>query len=127
VPYVFGDERKLKQVLLNVLSNAVKFTPAGGRVTILAEERADALAITIEDTGIGIAEADIAKAFEPFGQIDSKLSRKHDGTGLGLPLADAMVRQHGGKVTLHSTVGCGTSVTIALPRSRLRPLVGSAA
>jgi signal transduction histidine kinase len=120
LPYLFADERKLKQVLLNVLSNAVKFTPAGGTVAIRAEERTDCFAIVIADTGIGIAEADIAKAFEPFGQIDSTLSRKHEGTGLGLPLAAAMVREHGGTLTLTSTVGAGTTVTIALPRARIR-------
>jgi signal transduction histidine kinase len=122
LPFLLADERKLKQVLLNILSNAVKFTPAGGQVRIHAEERQDGFVIAIRDTGIGMEEADIPKAFEPFGQIDNRLSRKYDGTGLGLPLADAMVRQHGGKLTLTSKVGVGTTVVITLPRVRLRAL-----
>ena len=120
LPYLLADERKLKQLLLNILSNAVKFTPAGGQVSILAEEREDGFTITIRDTGIGMEEADIPKALEPFGQIDNRLNRKYDGTGLGLPLADAMVRQHGGTLTLTSKVGVGTTVVIAFPTCRLR-------
>jgi signal transduction histidine kinase len=122
LPYLLADERKLKQVLLNILSNAVKFTPTGGQVSILAEEREDGFVITIRDTGIGMEEADIPKALEPFGQIDNRLNRKYDGTGLGLPLADAMVRQHDGRLTLTSKVGVGTTVVIAFPPARLRTL-----
>jgi PAS domain S-box-containing protein len=125
MPLIFADERKLKQALLNILSNAVKFTPSGGTVTIRSIERADAFVLTIEDTGIGMADTDIPKAFEAFGQIDNKLSRKYDGTGLGLPLAQAMIRQHGGELTLTSRLGAGTTVEIALPQTRLRTLIAA--
>jgi PAS domain S-box-containing protein len=125
LPFIFADERKLKQALLNILSNAVKFTPAGGRVTLRSEERADSFVLAIADTGIGMEETDIPKAFEVFGQIDNKLSRKYDGTGLGLPLAQAMVRQHGGTLTLASRIGAGTTVEIALPLTRLRSLIAA--
>ncbi len=123
LPYLFADERKLKQILLNVLSNGIKFTPAGGEVVIAVAEQDGSIIITIRDTGIGIAEADIPKAFEAFGQIDNRLSRKYEGTGLGLPLATAMVRQHNGELTLTSKVGVGTTVTIAIPAQRVLPAV----
>jgi signal transduction histidine kinase len=123
LPYLLCDERKLKQVLVNVLSNGIKFTSAGGRVTVTAASRDGDLVIAISDSGIGIASADIAKAFEPFGQVDNRLSRKFDGTGLGLPLAAAMIHQHGGSLTLTSEVGHGTTVTIVIPGQRLLPAV----
>jgi signal transduction histidine kinase len=117
------DERKLKQVLVNLLSNGVKFTPSGGRVAVTVMRRDGDLVIVISDNGIGIADADIAKAFEPFGQVDNRLSRKFDGTGLGLPLATAMIHQHGGSLTLTSEVGRGTTVTVVIPGQRLLPAI----
>jgi signal transduction histidine kinase len=123
LPYLLCDERKLKQVLVNLLSNGIKFTPAGGRVAVTVASRDGDLVIVISDSGIGIASADIAKAFEPFGQVDNRLSRKFDGTGLGLPLAAAMIHQHGGSLTLTSEVGRGTTVTIVIPGQRLLPAV----
>jgi signal transduction histidine kinase len=119
LPYLFADERKLKQILLNVLSNGIKFTPAGGEVVVAVAERDGCIVITVRDTGIGIADADIPKAFEAFRQIDNRLSRKYEGTGLGLPLASAMVRQHNGELSLTSKVGVGTTVTISLPQQRV--------
>ncbi len=123
LPYLFADERKLKQILLNVLSNGIKFTPAGGEVVVAVAKEDGCIVITVRDTGIGIAEADIPKAFEAFRQIDNRLSRKYEGTGLGLPLAAAMVRQHNGELGLTSEVGVGTTVTIALPQQRVVPAV----
>ena len=125
LPFIFADGRKLKQALLNILSNAVKFTPSGGRVAIRSEARAAVFVLIVEDTGIGMADTDIPRAFEVFGQIDNQLSRKYDGTGLGLPLAQAMIRQHGGTLTLSSRLGAGTTVEIALPQARLRPLIAA--
>jgi signal transduction histidine kinase len=127
LPYLLCDERKLKQVLLNLLSNGIKFTPSGGKVAIGVTRRDGELVIAISDSGIGIASADIAKAFEPFGQVDNRLSRKYDGTGLGLPLAAAMINQHGGRLTLTSEVGSGTTVTIAIPAQRLLPAIQATA
>ncbi|HUB95072.1 MAG TPA: ATP-binding protein, partial [Stellaceae bacterium] len=119
LPPVRCDEMRLKQILLNLLSNAVKFTPAGGRVTIRAALTDEGLGITVEDTGIGIAADDLAKALRPFGQIDSRLNRKYQGTGLGLPLAKSMIEMHGGRLQLDSTPGMGTQATVWLPVERL--------
>jgi PAS domain S-box-containing protein len=120
LPAIRGDERKLKQILLNLLTNAVKFTPAGGRITVAAALAPDGdLLLTVADTGIGIAAADIATALAPFGQVDGSLQRKYQGTGLGLPLSRAMVELHGGTLDIESTVGAGTTVTIRLPASRV--------
>jgi signal transduction histidine kinase len=119
LPQIQADSRRLKQILLNLLSNAVKFTPPGGRVTIRASEGADGLRLVIEDRGIGIAPADLEKALRPFGQIDSRLARKYQGTGLGLPLARSMTELHGGKLILESAPGRGTTATVWLPPSRI--------
>jgi signal transduction histidine kinase len=127
LPYLSCDERKLKQALLNLLSNGVKFTPSGGRVAVSAEQRDGELIIAVRDSGIGIAAADIPKAFEPFGQVDNRLSRKYGGTGLGLPLAAAMISQHGGTLSLTSEVGRGTTVTIVIPAQRLLPAIQATA
>jgi PAS domain S-box-containing protein len=119
LPLVRCDERRLKQIVLNLLSNAVKFTPAGGRIVVRAAIEDGGFVIAIEDTGIGIAKKDLAKALRRFGQIDNRLQRKHEGTGLGLPLTKSMVELHGGRLTLDSTPGIGTKVTIWLPPERI--------
>jgi signal transduction histidine kinase len=114
-----ADDRRLRQVLLNLLSNAVKFTPDGGAVSISAASRDGGLAITVTDTGIGIAAKDIPLALERFGQIDSTLSRRYQGTGLGLPLAKHLVELHNGSLAIESEVGNGTTVTITFPVERV--------
>ncbi|MBI3454063.1 MAG: PAS-domain containing protein [Rhodospirillales bacterium] len=120
LPRVRVDERRLKQILLNLLSNAVKFTPAGGRVAVEAMAApTNGFYIKVSDTGIGMSPEDIPKALAPFGQIDSNLARKYDGTGLGLPLTKALVELHGGRLVIDSTVGVGTTVTITLPPNRV--------
>jgi two-component system cell cycle sensor histidine kinase PleC len=115
---VSTDGKKLKQVLLNLLSNAVKFTPEGGKVTVtLWEQISDgSIGIEVRDTGIGIAPKDISKAMAPFGQVDSELSRKYEGTGLGLPLTKKFVELMGGTFTIQSEVGKGTSITCMFPK-----------
>jgi signal transduction histidine kinase len=128
MPLILVDERKMKQVLLNLLSNAVKFTPAGGTVEVAVRLAEDGgLLIEVVDTGIGIAEADIAVALSPFGQVDRQLNRKYEGTGLGLPLSQALIDLHGGRLSLASRVGKGTTVTIHLPAVRVRHFVELAA
>ena len=119
LPLVQGDERRLKQILLNLLSNAVKFTPPEGRVVIRATLGPTGLDLAVEDTGIGIAPADLDKALRPFGQIDSRLARKYQGTGLGLPLTKSMIELHGGTLELKSRPGVGTTATIHLPLARI--------
>jgi signal transduction histidine kinase len=115
-----GDKRLLRQLLLNLVANAVKFTPPGGKVTVSAHRESNGgLSVVVEDTGIGIASEDIPKAMMPFGQVDSRLGRKYEGTGLGLPLAKAMAEAHGGTLKLDSQLGVGTTVTVQLPAERL--------
>jgi two-component system, cell cycle sensor histidine kinase PleC len=115
------DELRLKQALTNLLSNAVKFTPPGGEVTVSAEVERDGLRINVHDTGIGIASTHLEEVMKPFRQVDSSLSRSHEGTGLGLPLAKRLIDLHGGHLTLTSELGIGTTVTVYLPADRLVP------
>ncbi len=120
LPRIKADPRAVKQILLNLLSNAVKFTDPGGRVLVYSSINQDgALVLHVEDTGIGIAGADIAKAMAPFGQVDSSLSRKYEGTGLGLPLTRHLVDLHDGELTLASNMGQGTHVSIVFPSERV--------
>jgi PAS domain S-box-containing protein len=116
---VSADELRLEQVLLNLVSNAVKFTPDGGRVVVSATlTRSGEVMISVADSGIGMAPEDIPRALQPFGQIDNSLARPHGGTGLGLPLAQRLVELHGGTMTLDSQLGRGTTVTVVLPPER---------
>jgi signal transduction histidine kinase len=120
LPALRGDERKFRQIFINLLGNSVKFTPAGGRIDLTAALAASGrLEIAVRDTGIGMRAADVPTALEPFRQIDNRLSRKYEGTGLGLPLTAAMVRLHGGELAIESAPGDGTRVTVAFPADRL--------
>jgi len=112
-----GDERKIKQVLLNLLSNAVKFTPEGGRISLKAGRRDGAVAISVTDTGIGIAPEDQAAIFEEFRQVGSDETRKQEGTGLGLTLAKKFVELHDGRMWVESELGRGSTFTFTLPLS----------
>jgi len=127
LPFLKADSRRIGQILLNLLSNAVKFTPAGGTVTVRASAGENGLTLQVADTGIGMAPEDFAKALEPFGQVDSSLARKYEGTGLGLPLTRQMVELHGGVLTLESVPRQGTVVTVILPPERLVDQAGLAA
>ncbi|HUZ72972.1 MAG TPA: PAS-domain containing protein [Stellaceae bacterium] len=118
LPLVQADELRLKQILLNLLSNSVKFTPPGGTITLSATADATGLCVAIADSGIGIAAQDLKTALRPFGQIDSRLARKYQGTGLGLPLANSLAELHGGRLELDSTPGVGTTATLWLPPER---------
>jgi signal transduction histidine kinase len=114
--YVQADEVRLKQIMFNLLSNAIKFTRAGGRIVVSARETdSGEVAITVQDTGIGIRAEHVALAFEPFRQVDDSLTRQVGGTGLGLPLCKALVEMHGGRLKLVSQEGEGTAVTVTLP------------
>ncbi|MBL8697313.1 MAG: PAS-domain containing protein [Alphaproteobacteria bacterium] len=124
---LWADERKIKQILINLLTNAIKFTKPGGRVKVAVAEREGWLEIEIADTGIGIAASDIPVAFAAFGQVDSSLARKHEGTGLGLPLSKALTEMHGGRLLLESELGIGTTVRVGLPVSRIIGRLPSAA
>jgi signal transduction histidine kinase len=120
LPIINGDELRLRQVLLNLLSNAVKFTPAGGTVTVSGRiDAAGDLVFAVADTGIGMSEADLAVALEPFGQAENSYARKFQGTGLGLPLAKRLIELHGGRLVLTSKPGSGTEAAMVLPAERL--------
>jgi PAS domain S-box-containing protein len=121
LPPLRGDDRRLKQILLNLVSNAVKFTPSGGRVEIRVDADDSGFRFVVADTGIGIAKSDLEIALRPFGQIDSSLARRYQGTGLGLPLARSMAELHGGKLDVESEPGIGTTVTVWLPLVRTTP------
>lgn len=117
---VRADRRAVRQVLLNVLSNAVKFTPAGGNITVRAELAADGtLALVVTDTGIGIDPAALRALFEPFQQADSSITRRFGGTGLGLAISRRLMTLHGGALELDSTPGKGTTVRVIFPRERV--------
>jgi signal transduction histidine kinase len=120
LPLLRADERRTRQVLFNLIGNAIKFTPEGGRIDITArfDPRAG-LRIAVADTGIGIAPEYLPRVFEPFMQVDNSLSRQHAGTGLGLPTAEAIMKLHGGALELTSTVGHGTQVVMFFPWERL--------
>ena len=117
---VAGDRRAMKQVVLNLLSNAVKFTPEGGRVSLTAQTDADGEAVTIAivDTGIGIPADHIASLGRPFVQVENQFTKSHKGSGLGLAIARSLVELQGGRMTIASTQGVGTTVTLGFPLHR---------
>ena len=120
LPALRGDERLIRQAVLNLISNAIKFTRSGGWVRIRATRNDTGdVAIVVADSGIGMRPEDLAVALSPFGQVESSSTRNFEGTGLGLPLAQKFVELHGGELTIESRPMQGTTVTITLPRSRL--------
>jgi signal transduction histidine kinase len=119
LPRLIGDERALKQILLNLLANALKFTKRDGRVVVELALVGDELELSVSDTGIGIAPQDQKRVFEPFVQAESELNRRYEGTGLGLPLVKSLAEQHGGRIRLVSALGEGTRVSVIFPAERL--------
>jgi PAS domain S-box-containing protein len=117
VTLLHADARRLKQILVNLLSNAVKFTPSGGTVglEVAGDTERQVVDITVWDTGIGIAPEDMVRLFQPFVQLDSRLAREYNGTGLGLALVYRMAEMHGGSVTVTSEPGIGSRFTVSLP------------
>lgn len=114
---VSGEVAKLRQIFLNLLSNAIKFTPAGGVVEVAAVDEGNVIAAAVSDSGIGMSPQDVQVALTPFGQVDNRLERKYEGTGLGLPLAKSLVELHGGALTIESEPGCGTRIVVRLARA----------
>ena len=121
VPNAVGDPSKLSQALANLVSNAVKFTQAGGTVRIEARglENGSGTLVRISDTGIGMNAEDISIALAPFGQVDGTRARLHDGAGLGLPIAKALIELHGGTLSLRSTKWIGTEAIVHLPSAQM--------
>ena len=117
--FIRADERRMRQVLINLLANAVKFTPPGGRVALAMRRVENGLLVEVSDTGIGIPADKIDLAMEPFAQVESGTNRRYEGTGLGLPLAKRLVELHGGTLSLKSQVNSGTVVSVILPPDRV--------
>ena len=127
LPMFYGDERVCKQILINLLSNSIKFTPADGRISIKAGVGAEGgIWLAVSDTGIGIPTDLQSRVLEPFTQVDSKLSRKREGTGLGLSLVRSLTELHGGTVKLESVPDQGTCITITMPASRTKLIARAA-
>jgi two-component system, cell cycle sensor histidine kinase PleC len=119
-----ADKEAVRQVIANIVSNAVKFTPGGGVVKIATARRADGAVVTVEDTGIGIPRAALAKLGRPFEQVQGPLTRNHKGSGLGLAISGSLVALHGGEMAIESEEGVGTRVTVFFP---LRPAAAQTA
>jgi signal transduction histidine kinase len=120
-PMLHADERKLKQVIINLLANAIKFTKPGGRVELTVTVTSAGINFAVTDTGIGIPAAYLDRVLLPFVQVDNSFSRPHQGTGLGLPLVKAITELHDGRLQLESQEGVGTTVSVLLPLERLAP------
>ena len=119
LPKLRGDERRIRQVAINLLSNAVKFTPRGGCISVRADLDEEAgHRLTVKDTGVGIAQEDIERALKPFVQVDSTLTRRYIGAGIGLPLSQRLVELHGGALEIESALDKGTTVTARFPAER---------
>ena len=120
-PALWADQRAAKQVLVNVMSNAIKFTPAGGAITVEVRPAGDGTDLVIADTGIGIPTDQLDRVMRPFEQMDNRYRRTEGGTGLGLSLVSGLMDLHGGTLRLHSVVGSGTTVTLHFPRPNAAP------
>jgi len=120
LPIIQGDEQKLRQTFSNLIGNAIKFTPPGGTIAVDAVNAPNKdIVVTVRDTGVGMTEDEIRVALAPFGQADASRTRWREGSGLGLPIAKALVDLHGGTIEIHSTKGQGTEVTVRLPTAPL--------
>jgi signal transduction histidine kinase len=112
---MFADRRAIKQILVNLLSNGVKYTPPGGEVRVSAQAMERGIVIRVHDTGTGIARSDLERLGQPFEQVESAVVRSKEGTGLGLALVKSLAAMHGGEAVLDSVLGEGTVVTVRLP------------
>ncbi|MGY6629190.1 MAG: ATP-binding protein [Oceanicaulis sp.] len=122
LPEIEADPRALKQIMLNLMSNAVKFTPDGGQVKVRGFDAADGVVLQVADTGIGIPAEHLPRLGRPFEQIESQIAKSHQGSGLGLALSKSLIELHGGTLRIDSVLGKGTTVSFTLP-SRARPVM----
>jgi len=125
LPNISGDPVRLRQVFTNLISNALKFTNPGGSVRLAADIRSTDILVSVTDTGVGMTEGEVALALMPFGQVESSHNRWREGTGLGLPIARALVQLHGGQLKIDSTKGHGTRVEVSIPLPRAIPADGT--
>jgi two-component system cell cycle sensor histidine kinase PleC len=124
LPRIMGDALRLKQIFINLLGNAVKFTPENGRIRVEAGLLQQGYAVvSVTDTGSGMSPSEVETAMRPFGQIETTFNKRHEGTGLGLPIAYALARLHGGDLRIDSQKGAGTRVSIILPTADTQPAV----
>jgi cell cycle sensor histidine kinase DivJ len=124
LPEIIADKRALNQILLNLMSNAIRFTDRGGKVVVSARAEAANITFVVEDSGVGIGEEDLLRVGEPYFQAGASYDRRHGGTGLGLSIVKGLVRLHGGEISIHSRLGEGTRITVSLPLDceRARPV-----
>jgi len=115
LPNIAGDAVRLRQVFTNLISNALKFTHEGGSVQVIAETVDNGVLVVVRDTGVGMTPEEVSVAITPFGQVDASHARWREGTGLGLPIARALVQLHGGELTIESEKGKGTAVMVLFP------------
>ncbi|MDE2166730.1 MAG: MCP four helix bundle domain-containing protein [Alphaproteobacteria bacterium] len=126
--WLMADPLRVRRILHQLVSNAIKFTPAGGRITLSARrDGAGLVAVSVADTGIGMRAEDIPVALSPFSQVDSSLSRRYEGTGMGLPLCKSIIELHGGRLEIASEPGHGTTVTVLLPEAVRKPQIATVA
>ncbi len=120
--FVYADRTRFKQIMYNLVSNAVKFTQEGGSVEVLGGTVSEkgGVRVSVSDTGIGISKDEIKQLFKPFKQIDSTLSRKYEGTGLGLVLSKKFIEMHGGRIWVESEPGKGSTFTFEVPVKTLK-------
>ena len=119
MPTLLADRRGIKQVLINLLGNAAKFTPDGGRIGVSAGIRDEYLEIAIADTGIGVPQDRIPDLGKPFTRVENVMSQRYQGSGMGLFISKALIERHGGSMRIESEPGAGTTVTVLLPASRV--------
>ena len=120
LPDLWADRRRIKQILLNLLSNSVKFTPSGGEVTLSVTEEAGSVVVRVADTGVGMSPAELEIAMTEFGRVENSQSSQCEGTGLGLPLTEKLVKIHQGAFRIDSEKGRGTTVEVTFPTERTR-------
>jgi signal transduction histidine kinase len=118
LPEVLGDDSRIKQVIDNLLSNAMKFTPSGGTIRLVADDMGDFVLVSVADSGVGVAKENHEKIFEKFFQVDSSLTRQVGGTGLGLAISKSIIEMHGGRIWVESEVNQGATFRFLLPRLR---------
>ncbi len=121
LPPVYADSARVRQIMLNLLSNANKFTPEEGRITVTAEVTGDSMRVCVADTGIGIRPEDAQTIFQEFRQIDGSLARRYGGTGLGLALSKRLIEMQDGTISFQSAPGVGTTFTLTLPCAAPHP------
>ena len=115
LPLVLGNRERIEQVVVNVISNAIKYNRPGGSVTVSGEQKDGMVGVRVTDTGIGVPKEDLPRVFERFYRVDKARSRERGGTGLGLAIAREIIEHHGGQITFESEYGQGSTVTIWLP------------